>query len=186
MSKNSQACRAERQQASTETQTETQVVTQADVGSVPAAVIEGDAMTQTEQDVLRFAPVYKYDPKVTRAKDSKVDYDPNWAKRAVKFQPGVKPKGDKSVMAIVHQMVVNNPGIVGSDLATMLRYNKFSNHKRSKYLTAEDGKGAIPAVGWAEGYIDGAVTKGFLKMEREALKPAETKTDEAAKGSPEA
>lgn len=189
MSKNSQARRQERHTAS-QAQAETQTIEAKDVGGVPASIIEGDAMTSEEQNTLQIAPVYKYEPRQSRAKEAKVDYDPNWAKRAVKFLPGVAPKGDKSVMAILYKMVVSKPGIVGSDLATMLRYNRFANHKRSKYLTGDTGAAAIPAVGWAEGYIDGAVTKGFLKMEREPAKTeaktAETKTDEASKATPEA
>ena len=135
--------------------TETQTITQADVATIESTEVSGE---------LKFANPYKYEGKQKSALDAKVDYLPTWAKRNTKFHPATKPKLDKSVMAVIHKIVSEEPGIVGSDLAVRIRYYNFPNRKRSKYLD-----GGLPAVGWAEGYVDGAVTKGFLRMEKEEV-----------------
>lgn len=148
--------------------TETVTVSSGDVAVVTASETGESVAVKDEGGELKFAPLYKYEAKAKPAADAKLDYSPNWAKRTTKFRPGIAPKGDKSVMAQIYAMVQAQPGIIGSELAVRVRYHDFQNRKRSKYLD-----GGIPAVGWAEGYIDGAVTKGYLKMERDEVKASE-------------
>jgi hypothetical protein len=114
----------------------------------------------------RFADPLKYDAHVGRAKESQLEYDPQWAKREVEFVTGIRPKGNGlSVMSKIFSLVESHmkandgKGIVGSELAVALRNTDFPAN-RSKYTNG------IPPVGWAEDYINGAcrATFGYLKM----------------------
>ncbi len=67
-------------------------------------------------------------------------------------------------MGIIYGLVSANPKIKGSELASKVRMYDFPNRKRSQYITT-----GIPAIGWAEDYINGAVSKGFLKIVGEVV-----------------
>ena len=116
---------------------------------------EADAPTEGENQV-RFAAARKYQGIVE--KNPVGDYNPTWAKRDNKFTLGHAPKSERSVFGILYGLAGANLGKTGKELAAMLRWYDFPNRKRSEYL---DG---VPPLGWAEGYIDGAVTKGYLKL----------------------
>lgn len=109
-----------------------------------------------EQQELRFAAARKYANRVEKA--GKADSDPLWAKKEFRFTLGFAPKSEKSVFGILYALAGANPEYTGAQLAARLRWYEFPNRKRSEYL---DG---VPPVGWAEGYIDGAVSKGYLRI----------------------
>lgn len=117
--------------------------------------------SKQEREALKFGNPFKYAEKHKRAEEAKLDYDPMWSKRDYIFTANVSPKGPNSVFGQLHKITAEKGPIKGSDLAKFLRHHAFPNEgKRSKYVS-----GSIPAVGWAEGYIDGAVSKGFLKAQ---------------------
>lgn len=121
---------------------------------------EKDVAAQAREEV-KFGNPFKYAEKHKRAEEAKLDYDPMWSKRDHIFTANVSPKGPNSVFGQLHKLVAEKGPVKGSDLAKYLRHHNFPNEgKRSKYVS-----GSIPAVGWAEGYIDGAVSKGYLKAQ---------------------
>lgn len=127
---------------------------------------EAPAPTPAETlNELKFAAARKYSGIVE--KNPNKDSNPAWAKRDAKFTLGHAPKTATSVFGTLYSLVGQNIGKTGKELASLLRWYPFPNRKRSEYL---DG---IPPIGWAEGYIDGAVTKGYLKMVTEAKVEAE-------------
>ena len=109
----------------------------------------------TEAEAVRFAAPYKYDE--LQSKNPNGDVNATWAKRDATFTLGYAPKTETSVVGVIYGIVGANPGIAAVALASKVRWADYPNRARSKYL---DG---IPPIGWAEGYIDGAVSKGYLK-----------------------
>jgi hypothetical protein len=92
-----------------------------------------------------------------------------WKHSAAMFVPGSLTKEFRggSVFGTVVDLVkkAGRTGIASYELATQLRQAQLGN-KRSHYCTA------LPPVGWAEGYIDSAVTQGLIGTHATKKAPA--------------
>lgn len=133
-----------------------------------------------EGNEVKFAAPRKYAPRVEKTQGK--HYDPNWAKCESTFVVGHPPKTATSVMGVIFSLVgaKENKGKTGKEFAAILRAYDFPNRKRSVYL---DG---LPPVGWAEGYIDGAVQKGYIVMLGADGKPVAKVAAPAAKAGEKA
>lgn len=137
------------------------------------------AVSAKEAEV-RFAAPRKYAPRLEKTAGK--NFDPAWAKCDATFTVGHAPKTATSVMGVIYSLVgaKENKGKTGKEFAAILRAYDFPNRKRSVYL---DG---LPPVGWAEGYIDGAVQKGYIVMLGADGKPVAKTNTPAAKVEPAA
>lgn len=112
----------------------------------------------------------------------KLPVKPNWKHGRAILSRGQVPCTSRpdSVMATAVEIVgeAGREGIAAYDVATQLRRRQMNN-KRSHYAS-----GKVPPVGWAEGYIDHAIRKGFIKVQTTKEAPAltEAPAEEAGDG----
>lgn len=119
-------------------------------------------------------PVRKYAKVDETARTSKSPMMIGWKHERAVFVPGTNRKELRatSVHGTIAAIVATagRAGINAIDLVTQLRQRQVGN-KRSIYC--QDGSaGALPAVGWAEGWINSAVTRNIVGVHATRQAPA--------------
>lgn len=140
------------------------------------------------QDLSGFetAAPRKYAKVAEAARDSKMPVQAGWKHERAVFTLGQSRQERKpnsvygTIMAIAQ--AAGRAGINAYDMATIVRMKQVGN-KRSHYCGDGKGGGAIPPVGWAEGWINSAVTRGILSVSATKRAPALRPEQTAAKGT---
>lgn len=132
------------------------------------------------------SPARKYEKVHTAAVGSRMPIQSGWKHGLAMFVPGSVTKEFRagSVFGTIVDIVkrAGRAGIPSYELATQLRMAQIGN-KRSHYCTA------LPPVGWAEGYINSAVTQGLInthssrKADPLVVQAAEKAGDDAGEGA---
>jgi hypothetical protein len=132
-------------------------------------------------------PARKYEKEANSAAELKSPMKIGWKHERAVFLPGTNRKELKasSVHGTVQRLVnaAGRQGLNAIDLVTELRKAQVGN-KRSVFCNAGD-KGALPAVGWAEGWINSAVTRNIVSISATKQAPllrAEPKPEAKADG----
>lgn len=119
-------------------------------------------------------PPRKYEKVATAASEVKSPMLVGWKHERAVFTPGTNRKELRasSVHGTVQAIVAaaGRTGINAIDLVTQLRQRQVGN-KRSVYCNNGDA-GALPAVGWAEGWINSAVTRNIISVHASKQAPA--------------
>lgn len=130
---------------------------------------------------------YKYDKVHNDAIAEKLPVKRGWKHMQAMFIPGTNKGGENgfrqgSVYGTIQDIVnkAGRSGISAQALVTQVRQRQIGN-KRSKYCDK------LPPVGWAEGWIDTAVTKNIIgqhatKKAPSLLAPAPAPAADEAKG----
>lgn len=130
-----------------------------------------------ESEVLDLSSVegnnpFKYEKVAADAATDKLPVKRGWKHMTAMFVKGHNngPEGGfkpGSVYGTIQQVVAasGKAGISAADLATEVRKRQIGN-KRSKYCEK------LPPVGWAEGWVDTAVTKSIINVHATKKAPA--------------
>lgn len=117
---------------------------------------------------------FKYDKVHSAAVASKMPVKPGWKHSTAMFVPGTNKGGENgfkatSVYGTIADIVTRagRGGLTAHELVTQVRIRQIGN-KRSKYCDK------LPPVGWAEGWIDSAVTKNICGIHATKRAPALT------------
>lgn len=131
-------------------------------------------------------PPRKYEKLATAAVEVKSPMQIGWKHERAVFVPGkvTKELRPTSVHGTIVRLVnaAGKAGINAIDLVVAVRQECRGN-KRSVFCNTGDGAAALPAVGWAEGWINSAVTRGLIGTHATKQAPtlrAEPKPEAAA------
>lgn len=139
------------------------------------------------QDLSGFptGPARKYQKVHEAAVTTKMPVQAGWKHERAVFVAGTNRKELKptSVHGTIQAIVAaaGRAGINAYDLVAQVRVKQVGN-KRSVYCSNESG-GALPAVGWAEGWINSAVTRGIISVHATKQAPALRADQKAAAGT---
>lgn len=144
----------------------------------------GDAKDQLDLSSLEVSNARKYAKVHEESHAAKLPVMAKWKHASTVLIPGTNlgPEGGfkpTSVYGIIRDIVqrAGKAGIPAYDVATQLRQRSMGQNKRSHYCDK------LPPVGWAEGWLNSAVTKNICKVHATKKAPALTKADVAAAGT---
>ncbi len=144
----------------------------------------GDAKDLLDMTSLEVSLARKYDKVHTEAHAEKLPIMRNWKHAAAMLTPGTNKGGENgfkpgSVYGIISDIVrrAGRAGIPAYEVATELRKRSMGANKRSHYCEK------LPPVGWAEGWLNSAITKGVAGVHATKKAPLLSKPPVAEKGT---
>jgi hypothetical protein len=142
----------------------------------------GKAEGLLDMSTLEVSQARKYDKVHTDASQDKLPVLRGWKHSAAMLTPGTNKGGENgfkvgSVYGIIADIVrrAGKAGIPAYEVATELRKRSMGANKRSWYCDK------LPPVGWAEGWLNSAITKNIAGVHATKKAPALTVADTAAK-----
>lgn len=132
----------------------------------------GETENVVDMTDVKTSPTYKYDKVHNEAMAARAPIQRGWKHATAMFVPGTNKGGENgfkagSVYGTILDIVTRagKSGLAAHELVTQLRQRQIGN-KRSKYCEA------LPPVGWAEGWINSAVTKNISGVHATKRAPA--------------
>lgn len=132
----------------------------------------GETDNVVDMTGVKTSPTYKYDKVHAEALAARAPLQRGWKHATAMFTPGTNKGGENgfkagSVYGTIQDIVTRagKSGLAAHELVTQLRQRQIGN-KRSKYCEA------LPPVGWAEGWINSAVTKNIAGIHATKRAPA--------------
>jgi len=123
-----------------------------------------DADDVLDMSGVECSPARKYERVHTDAVGAKLPVQRDWKYREAVFIPGTHKGGENgfkpgSVWGTIADIVqrAGRQGIEAQELVTLVRQRQIGN-KRSHFCTA------LPPVGWAEGWINSAVSRNIVQL----------------------